>query len=860
MSGLFGRWRPGLVAVIALASILAAAAVGFGVWATVTGTSALFGRQTALAGVYSLVLAAVVAAAGMITWARRVRGTLPPLSDSLMPVPSPGQVVVGDIPQEPPGFRPRADLSAQLDRADQRASVVHVVTGMRGVGKTQLAAAYARAKLAAGWRLVAWVNAGDLGSLLGGLAAVAEALRLANGTSQGAKDPGRAVRHRLEIDGERCVVVFDDASDPDVLRPFLPAGGAARILITSSQQSVANLGTSVHVDVFTPEDALAFLVERTAQADSEEAGMVARELGYLPLALAQAAAVIAIQHLPYGTYLNRLRTLPVDEYLTRDEGQPYPLGVAEAIFMSLDAVRAVDQTGVCAAVMENMAVLSATGVRRRLLHDAGQAGVLANLAHHRVFWLVWGATRVSAARVDRALAQLAERSLLSFSHDGETVIAHPLILRVVRDGLIRQRRLRPVRRAVATVLDTRANALMLSHDRRAMRDIAEQVMALQENTSGCAGETDSDVRMLLHLRLQALYYLYDLGDSTPQAIVVGEALTEDCQRMLGMDHLDTLMSRRILATAYLKAGRATEAISLHEQALSACKRTLRPNHPETLASANSLAVAYREAGRLAEAIPLHEQTLDASERTLGPDHHDTLASRNGLASAYQEAGRIEEAIRLRERTLATFESMLGRDHQDTLTLRSNLANDYQDAGRATEAIPLQEQVLADRQRVLGPDHPDTLGSRNNLAEAYRLAGRATEAISLHEQVLADRQRVLGLDHPDTLDSRVNLAAAYQQAGRIAEAIPLHEDTLDACEQLLGPDHPATLTSWINLANSYREAGRAAEAIPLLERALDTCERLLGPDHPTTQTSRNGLAAAYQEAGRASPNTGRFTQD
>ena len=63
---------------------------------------------------------------------------------------------------------------------------------------------------------------------------------------------------------------------------------------------------------------------------------MAAELGYLPLALAQAAAVIAGQHLAYGTYLERLRALPVAQYLTREPGQPYPHGVAEAVLLSLD--------------------------------------------------------------------------------------------------------------------------------------------------------------------------------------------------------------------------------------------------------------------------------------------------------------------------------------------------------------------------------------------------------------------------------------------------------------------------------------------------------------------------------------------
>ena len=125
--------------------------------------------------------------------------------------------MVGDIPAEPPGFRPRAGLLAELDRASARVSVIHAVTGLHGLGATQLAAAYARAKLAAGWRLVAWVNGADTGSLLAGLAAVADAAGLTDGDSgRGITDAGAAVRHWLETDGDRCLLVFDDVSDPEV--------------------------------------------------------------------------------------------------------------------------------------------------------------------------------------------------------------------------------------------------------------------------------------------------------------------------------------------------------------------------------------------------------------------------------------------------------------------------------------------------------------------------------------------------------------------------------------------------------------------------------------------------------------------
>ena len=118
-------------------------------------------------------------------------------------------------------------------------------------------------------------------------------------------------------------------------------------------------------------------------------------------------------------------------------------------------------------------MLSAGGVRRELLHDAGRAGVLTAGSDR---------AEVPADLVDVALARLAERSLLTFSLDGETVIAHHLVMRVVRDA--------PgplgtpdggVPGNAACVLRNRARSLVRSPDRPAVRDIAEQVAALHEH-------------------------------------------------------------------------------------------------------------------------------------------------------------------------------------------------------------------------------------------------------------------------------------------------------------------------------------------------------------------------------------------
>ena len=105
--------------------------------------------------------------------------------------------------------------------------------------------------------------------------------------------------------------------DLGLLRPFLPAAGAARVLITVAREPTAELGTSVPVDVFSAEEAVALLDGRTGLADEAGASAVAAELGHLPLALDQAAAVIAGQHLGYEAYLAKLRALPVKDDLVR---------------------------------------------------------------------------------------------------------------------------------------------------------------------------------------------------------------------------------------------------------------------------------------------------------------------------------------------------------------------------------------------------------------------------------------------------------------------------------------------------------------------------------------------------------------
>jgi hypothetical protein len=127
-------------------------------------------------------------------------------------------------------------IEAALKRYEGRVAIT-ALHGLRGVGKTTLAAAYAE-RHRGDYRATWWARAQTTSTLRADL--VALGVRLGWVSMDDKEEMAvDTVMERLRHEGEGILLIFDNAVDANALNDYLPRGGAAKVLVTSNAPNFA---------------------------------------------------------------------------------------------------------------------------------------------------------------------------------------------------------------------------------------------------------------------------------------------------------------------------------------------------------------------------------------------------------------------------------------------------------------------------------------------------------------------------------------------------------------------------------------------------------------------------------------------
>ncbi|MFK4222534.1 tetratricopeptide repeat protein [Streptomyces sp. NPDC019890] len=800
--------------------------------------------------------------------------------------------LAGVVPRQAECFQHRGAVEA-LERAvagGGTAVLCQVLSGTGGVGKTQLAAHYARRIWQEGAvDLLVWVTASSRESIVSSYSQLGACV-----TAADSSDPEQAASSFLawaETTDRRWLIVLDDLADPGDLRGLWPpANPCGQVLITTRRRDAALGGRSrVRIDVglFTPAEAASYLIAQLAafgrRDDAVQIAGLAADLGHLPLALAQAAAYLVDLGLDCAEYRAQLadRTRALADLVPDDSGLPDDHRAALQATWSLSVEHAdrLRPSGLARPMLHLASVLDANGIPVAVLTSPP---VLRYLTDHRSVGSNGQSGLVGAEEAARALRCLDRLSLADHMTDSAhpRVRVHGLIQRTTRETLPSSVQdsvvvacadaltaswpkaegdpaLAQTLRANAEALISHAGTVLWSTGCHPVLIRAGESLGLtglasaartyfQDLYAAACQHLDQDHADAFTIRHYLITWQGETGDLTSaRAGFVG--LLADRLRTLGPDHPDTLATRGDMAALQGRAGDPVGAGEASSAVLKDSLRVLGPEHSQTITARLNVAHWTGAAGNPADAVTACEQLLADTSRLLGPDHLKTRAVRLHMAIWRGEAGDPAGAAADFERLLTDQLRVLGSDHPQTLSTRHDLARWRGKAGDPETAVSDFELLLVDQLRVLGPDHPDTLTTRHDLASWRGESGDARSAVSALEQLLVDRLRVLGPDHPDTLTTRANLAYWRGKDGDPAGAVVATSELLDDRLRVLGPDHPDTLTTRHNLARWRAEAGDPAGAVVAESELLADRLRVLGPEHPHTFSARHHLA---QWTGRA----------
>ncbi|MEA5452821.1 FxSxx-COOH system tetratricopeptide repeat protein [Leptolyngbya sp. CCNP1308] len=665
------------------------------------------------------------------------------------------------------------DTLGQTDTAALSQS--QAIHGLGGVGKTQTAVEYAYRyfQQESGYDWVLWVNASSL-TLAGSFGAIATDLALPNHRENKLDENIAAVKRWLST-SDRWLLIFDDVDDPDAVQPFLPNAPNGRILITSRLPRLERLGVgqSIALDTLAPEEAHTFLERRTQRdtLDSPEQQALetlAQELGYLPLALEQAAAYIQTKGVSFAVYLRsyQQRRLQVLEKEQPQMGN-YPASVATTWQINFEAVQA--SSPAAADVLQLSAFLAPDNIPYEILSlgkdHLGEtlATALAEVAEDELI-------------IPELLAELTRYSLIRLETDDRYSI-HRMVQEVLRDRLTPEQRQQWLDRTVNALNTTFPSPEFKNWQR--CRRLVEQVQAIDRQQA-------TETLNLAFLLNQIGYFLYEQRRYREVKPLYVQAL-EIRKSVLGEDHLSTAQSLNNLAELYKSEGHYRDAELLYLKALQIWQLRLGEEHPDTATSLNNLAGLYEIQGLNKEAEHLYLKALIIRRYHFGEDHLNTAFSLNNLAFLYQSQCRYGEAEPLYQKALKIMCSWLGEDHPHIAASLNNLAELYREQSRYEDAEPLYWQALQIRRSQLGEDHLDTAQSLNNLALLHNDQGKYKEAETLYLKALSILFGQLGENHPNTQTTLQNFVYFLGQvmiAERTADMSkhPLTQDVLAQLQQ------------------------------------------------------------------------------
>jgi tetratricopeptide (TPR) repeat protein len=659
--------------------------------------------------------------------------------------------------------------SGFAQQARQGVSPVQILQGTGGVGKTQLATLYANQQYA-DKSFVRWVYA-DQHNLQMEWQKLGELLGLELKGIEEAKQR-RQIRQALS-ERESWLIVLDNLEDLNALKGLLPERQlpTQQVLITTRSENWGKYPV-ISLPPFTPEECQTYMQARLAQAQCEGVEALAKEMGYMPLALSHAVSYMKDTGTNAAAYLKLYKEKGIVLLRKQKEGFELEGGNARhdhAVFTTytLSMERLTAQNPQEAELVKFCAYLDPENIEERFLkHVLG----------------------IDEETLDDYLRDSRKHGLLTREATGFKM--HRLVQATIR-------------------YDEAQSFSKEALWEQRLRPLAKMIQGLYPYEKKVE-DYQKAALLLPHL----------IAVSTYLSPLLTHALAADDRNENRADHWQAALFDAIGNFHWSVSGDAQKALTYQEKALGIWLQVYGEAHPLVATSYSNLGSAYEALGDAQKALTYQEKSLAIKLQVYGEAHPSVATSYNNLGLAYKALGDAQKALTYHEKALGICLQVYGEAHPSVATSYSNLGTTYSDLGDAQKALTYQEKALRIFLQVYGEAHPDVATSYNNLGNAYDSLGDAQKALTYQGKALRIFLQVYGEAHPSVATSYNNLGLAYKALGDAQQALTYQEKALSIRLQVYGEAHPSVALGYYNVGSIlYPRLNKPTEARENLMKSL-----------------------------------------